>query len=203
MPHRLYHVDTVWLFLIVSSLLFGGVLGPGDRLGSELTSAIFQGAAQAVDSALRLAGIVAIWMGISRVAEKSGLLEIVARFMAPVLRPLFPDLPRGHPAIAPIAMNLTANILGLGNAATPFGLMAMKELDKCNPHPGEATRPMITFLALNSVIVCLVPSGTIAFRAATGAAVPSDVVVPAVLATAIPMVCVIVLDWFLRRFHRL
>ncbi|MGB9867719.1 MAG: nucleoside recognition domain-containing protein [Bacillota bacterium] len=188
-------MDTVWLFLMVSSLVFGLVLGSGNHsMGVELTSALFQGAAQAIDSALRLAGIVAIWMGISRVAEKSGLLNMVASCLAPVLRPLFPDLPPDHPAIVPIAMNLAANMLGLGNAATPFGLMAMRELEKTNPHPGEATRPMITFLALNSVIVCFMPSGTIAFRAATGAVDPTDVVVPAVLATAIPMIAVILID---------
>ncbi|HHV78360.1 MAG TPA: spore maturation protein [Firmicutes bacterium] len=192
-------MDLIWLALIVVSVVFGWANGAG----KELTAAVFAGAAGAVDSAIQLLGIVTVWMGISRVAEKSGLLQIIARAMAPVLRPLFPDLPKGHPAFAPIAMNFTANILGLGNAATPFGLIAMKELQASNPHPAEATRPMITFLALNSVIVTLVPSGTIAFRAATGAANPSDVVLPAILATAIPMVCVIFFDLLLRRFQRL
>jgi hypothetical protein len=115
------------------------------------------GARDAVDLAIALIGIMSLWLGLMRLAEKSGLVERVARLLRPVLVRLFPEVPAGHPAMGSMVMNLAANMLGLLNAATPLGLRAMRDLESLNPHPGTATNAMCTFLAINTSSVQLIP----------------------------------------------
>jgi spore maturation protein A len=123
-----------------------------------ITAGAFNAAKAAVlDVAFPLIGVLSLWLGLSRIAEKAGLIELVVRMVQPILRPLFPGIPRGHPAMGMIALNLTANVLGLGNAATPFGIKAMEQLQTLNPRGDTATNDMVMFLAMNTAGVQIVP----------------------------------------------
>src|SRR5437762_8444575 len=133
--------------------------------------------------ALPLVGIMAIWLGIMRLAERAGLVQLIARALRPVMRRLFPDVPPEHPAMGSMVMNMAANMLGLGNAATPLGLRAMADLEKLNPRPGVATNAMCTFLAINTASIQLVPTTAIALLAVAGSKNPTAIVVTAFLAT--------------------
>lgn len=188
-------LDIIWLVLFAGGL---GVMIASGR-PEAATQAIFGEAGRALQSTLSLVGTVSVWFGISRVAEKAGLIDGLARLVSPALRPLFPSVPSGHPAISSIAMNIAANILGLGNAATPFGLQAMRELQTLNPHPGSLTPAMITFLALNSTTLSILPTGAIALRTISGSAAPAEIVIPAALASAVAMTATLVVDALLRR----
>src|SRR5947207_8014733 len=133
--------------------------------------------------ALPLIGIMAIWLGIMRLAERAGLVQLIARALSPIMRRLFPDVPRDHPAMGSMLMNIAANMLGLGNAATPLGLRAMADLERLNPRPGVATNAMCTFLAINTASVQLIPATAIAILAAAGSARPTVIVGTAFFAT--------------------
>ena len=122
-----------------------------------ITQAAFDFSKTAVKIAIELIGGLALWLGLMRIGEKAGLIELFVRLTQPVLRPLFPDIPKGHPAMGMVALNLTANMLGLGNAATPFGIKAMEELQALNPKKDTATNAMVMLLALNTAGVQLVP----------------------------------------------
>ncbi len=130
----------------------------------------------AVEIALGLIGIMALWLGVMRVAEDAGLIKMIARALNPITRRLFPEVPPDHPAIGAMVMNMSANMLGLGNAATPFGLKAMEELDKLNTNKGTATNSMVTFLAINTAGMTLIPATAIAVRAASGSANPTVII---------------------------
>jgi spore maturation protein SpmA len=130
----------------------------------------------AVEIALGLIGIMALWLGVMKVAEDAGLIKIIANVLRPITKRLFPEVPHDHPAIGAMVMNISANMLGLGNAATPFGLKAMEELDKLNPNKGTATNSMITFLAINTAGMTLIPATAIAVRAAAGSADPTIII---------------------------
>lgn len=130
----------------------------------------------AVEIALGLIGIMALWLGVMKVAEDAGLIKIIAGALNPITRRLFPEVPADHPAIGSMVMNISANMLGLGNAATPFGLKAMEELDKLNPTKGTATNSMVTFLAINTAGMTLIPATAIAVRAASGSSNPAVII---------------------------
>ena len=173
-------LNYIWLALIVCSVLLGGW---NNRLG-DVTSGAFDGARTAVMTiALPLVGAMCIWLGIMRLAERSGLVQALARALRPVLGLLFPEVPPGHPAMGSMVMNIAANMLGLGNAATPLGLRAMGDLEKLNLHPGTATNAMCTFLAINTSSVQLLPTTAIAILAANGSKDPSAIVGTALVAT--------------------
>lgn len=138
----------------------------------------------AVKIALGLIGIMAIWLGIMRVAQEAGLINMIARMVRPVVKLLFPELPPDHPAVGHIVMNISANVLGLGNAATPFGLKAMNELEKVNPHPGTATNAMITFLAINTAGLTMIPTQVIAIRAVMGSQNPTIIIMASFIAAS-------------------
>ncbi|MBP7460835.1 MAG: spore maturation protein [Candidatus Delongbacteria bacterium] len=152
----------------------------------------------AVMIAIGLIGIMAIWLGIMRVAQEAGLINLIARFVRPAVKLLFPELPPDHPAVGHIVMNISANVLGLGNAATPFGLKAMNELEKVNPHPGTATNPMITFLAINTAGLTMIPTQVIAIRAAMGSQNPTIIImasfIAASMATLVGISCAKILE---------
>lgn len=124
---------------------------------AAITSAAFDFAKKAVELAISLIGVLAMWLGLMRIAEASGLIAVFVKVVQPFLRPLFPEIPRDHPALGMIALNLSANMLGLGNAATPMGIKAMEELQKLNPSTDTATNPMVMLLALNTASIQLVP----------------------------------------------
>jgi spore maturation protein SpmA/spore maturation protein SpmB len=134
--------------------------------------------------AFGLIGPMALWLGFMRVLREAGFMTSIARAVAPVMRRLFPDVPAEHPAMGAMVLNLAANVLGLGNAATPFGLKAMRELETLNPRPGVATNAMSLFLAINTAGVAVLPLGVIAIRSSLGSTNPAGIVIPTLLATA-------------------
>src|SRR6202795_1724804 len=172
-------LNYVWLALVVLAVAIGGW---NDRL-NEVTAGAFDGAKTAVTIALGLIGVMALWLGVMRLAERAGLVQRIARGLRPILRKLFPDVPAEHPAMGSMVMNMAANMLGLGNAATPLGLRAMRDLENLNPRPGVATNAMCTFLAINTSSVQLIPATAIAILAASGSGRPTAMVGTALLAT--------------------
>ena len=142
----------------------------------DITNAALDYAGTAVNIAIGLIGIMALWLGVMKVAEEAGLIALIAKWLKPVMKRLFPDVPSDHPAMGSMIMNISANMLGLGNAATPFGLKAMEELDKLNPEKGTATNSMVTFLAINTAGLTLIPATAIAVRAAAGSSDPAIII---------------------------
>ena len=173
-------LNWIWLGLVVLAVLLGAVSG---QLG-EVTAAAFDACKTAVMTlALPLAGIMALWLGIMRLAEKSGLVGLLAGALRPIMRWLFPDVPAKHPAMGSMVMNMAANMLGLANAATPLGLRAMQDLEKLNPRPGVATNAMCTFLAINTSSIQLIPATTVGILSAAGSINPTSIIGTAFLAT--------------------
>jgi len=148
-----------------------------------LSNAMIESAGGAVELAIGLVGIMTLFLGLMKVAEAGGMLKILARLIRPLMVRLFPDVPPNHPAMGAMILNLSANAMGLGNAATPFGIRAMQELDKLNPQPGTATNAMALFLAINTSSVTLLPTGVIALRAAAGSADPAAILPTTLFAT--------------------
>lgn len=136
-------------------------------------NAVISYSSLAVEIAIGLIGVMAFWLGIMKLAEDSGLIKIIAKMLEPIMKRLFPEIPPDHPAIGAMIMNIAANMLGLSNAATPFGLRAMEELDSLNPQKGTATNAMVTFLAINTAGLTLIPATAIAVRAALGSKDPT------------------------------
>jgi spore maturation protein SpmA len=173
-------LNWIWLGLVVLAVLLGAASG---QLG-EVTTAAFDACKTAVMTlALPLAGIMALWLGVMRLAEKSGLVNLLASALRPIMRWLFPDVPVNHPAMGSMVMNMAANMLGLANAATPLGLRAMQDLEKLNPRPGVATNAMCTFLAINTSSIQLIPATTVGILSAAGAANPTSIIGTAFIAT--------------------
>ncbi len=172
-------LNVIWLFMIVSATVVAAYNG---RM-TELTEASFESAQTAVELAIGLVGAMALWLGIMYVVEVAGGLRMIAQAIRPLMVRLFPDVPSDHPAMSAIIMNMAANALGLGNAATPMGLKAMKELDRINPEKGTATNAMCLFLAINTSSVTILPLGVIAVRAGAGASNPGSILIPSIVAT--------------------
>jgi spore maturation protein SpmA len=152
---------------------------------AALTAAIVESAGGAVTLAIGLVGMMALFLGLMKVAEAGGLLTIIAKTVRPLMVRAFPEVPPNHPAMGAMILNISANALGLGNAATPFGIRAMQELDTLNPHKGTATNAMVLFLAINTSAVTLLPTGVIALRASAGSADPAGILATTLFATTI------------------
>lgn len=189
-------LNAIWLGLVVIGVAVAGFKG---QVGTVATAAT-EAARAALDTAIGLAGVMALWMGLMRIAEQSGLMTVLARLISPITRWLFPGMPKDHPALGAIAMNVSANLLGLGNAATPLGLKAMQELQSLNPEKDTASTAMITFLVLNTSSVTLVPGTLVALRAAAGSRSPADIVVPTLVATLASAFVGLSLDALCRRW---
>ncbi len=172
-------INIIWLALVLIATVTAAYTGKM----SEVTRASFDAAKSAVTLAIGLIGPMALWLGIMKVAEEGGLLRIIARAVRPLMVRLFPDVPAEHPAMSAMIMNMAANALGLGNAATPMGIKAMQELEKLTPEKGTATNAMCLFLAINTSSVTLLPLGVITVRAAAGAADASAILIPSLFAT--------------------
>jgi spore maturation protein SpmA len=182
-------MNGLFLALILIAFAFAGVeqvVGGGDNGAmARLAKAIVDEAAAAVTLAIGLAGIMAFFLGVMKVGEAGGLLRALSRLLQPLMGRLFPEIPAAHPASGAMVMNVSANILGLGNAATPFGLRAMAALDTLNPVKGTATDAMVLFLAINTANVTLLPANVIAMRAAAGSADPAGVIATTLVATLV------------------
>jgi spore maturation protein SpmA/spore maturation protein SpmB len=180
---------------------FGHVPGQGAKSPMEaLSAAMISSAGGAVELAIGLVGVMTLFLGLMKVAEAGGLLVIIAKLIRPLMTRLFPDVPADHPAMGAMILNMSANALGLGNAATPFGIRAMQELDKLNTRPGTATNAMALFLAINTSGVTLLPTGVIAIRAAAGSADPAAILPTTLFATACSTIAAIVAAKLYQRF---
>ena len=177
-------MNSVFLALILIAFAVAGFreIADGTTMPA-LSKAILDEAGGAVTLAISLIGVMALFLGLMKVAEEAGLLAVVARQVRRPLERLFPEVPAGHPAMGAMVLNIAANVLGLGNAATPFGLKAMQALDTLNPNKGWASNPMVLFLAINTASVTLLPTSVIALRAAAGSADPAGIVPTTLFAT--------------------
>lgn len=188
-------LNVVWVALIVIGVGVGLAGGRAD----VVTQASMESAEQAIKTLIGLLGAMIFWLGLARVAEEAGLVLLLARAMQPLLRRLFPSVPPEHPSLGSITMNLSANLLGLGSAATPFGLKAMQQLQELNPRKDTASDAMITFLVLNTAGTTLVPAFIIGLRAQYGSAGPAEILLPVFAATTCASVIGLLLDAVLRR----
>lgn len=189
-------VNWIWLFFIVAGVLFAAVNGRIDAV----TAALFDGAKSGVTVSFGLISVLVFWLGLMRIAEQAGLLAKLSRLLAPVVRFLFPGVPKDHPALAYILSNMSANILGLGNAATPMGIKAMQELQNLNPDKDSASAAMCTLLAINTASITVIPTTILAVRLNYGSANPAEIVGPTLVATAIATTAALVADrWYQSR----
>ncbi len=182
-------LNSIWLFMI----LFATIVAAYNGNMEAVTETIFNSAEDAIDLAIGLIGALALWLGIMKVVEVAGLMNLIARALRPIMVKLFPDVPPDHPAMSAMIMNIAANALGLGNAATPMGLKAMAELNKLNRVPGTATNAMCLFLAINTSSLTLLPINTMSVRASAGASNPAAIVVPSIIATGCSTVVAIIM----------
>jgi spore maturation protein SpmA len=188
-------LNYIWLALVLLAVAIGGW---NDRL-KDVTGGALDGAKTAVTIALGLIGIMALWLGLMRLAERAGLVQRIAYGLRPLMQRLFPEVPPDHPAMGSMLMNMAANMLGLGNAATPLGLRAMRDLESLNPRPGVASNAMCTFLAINTSSVQLIPATAIAILAAAGSARPTVIVGTAFFATLCAATVAVLSAKFLER----
>lgn len=177
-------LNVIWLSMIVISVLVGMMTGKIDAVVHSVTDSAKFG----FELALGLSGIMALWLGIMSIATESGLVSILGRILKPLLKRLFPDIPVEHPAMGAMTLNIAANMLGLANASTPFGLQAMKELQALNKQAAIATNSMCTFLAINTSSIQLIPATAIAFLAANGSTNPSSIILTSLIATSVSTV---------------
>jgi spore maturation protein SpmA/spore maturation protein SpmB len=195
-------VNVVFFLLTVSAFAMAAwaeTTGGGGAMAG-LADATLKAAEGAVPLALGLVGVMALFLGLMKVAEAGGLVRATARLLAPALKRLFPEIPDGHPALGAMVMNMAANLLGLGNAATPFGIRAMEHLDRLNPHKGTASNAQVLFLAINTAGVTILPTSVIALRASLGSANPAAVVAPTLFATLVATLVAVMAARLLQRW---
>jgi spore maturation protein A len=191
-------LNAIWLGMMCLSVIFGLFLGHLN----EVVLSISQSAKTAFELALGLTGIMALWLGMMNIAQESGLMNYLARGLKPLMTWLFPEIPAEHPAMGAMIMNMSANILGLSNAATPFGLAAMKELQMINTHIHEASNAMCTFLAINTSSIQLIPATAIAFLAANGSHDPTSIIASSLIATSISTIVAVIVVKQLEKLRR-
>jgi spore maturation protein A len=183
-------VNYIWVGMMVIGFIVAAINGNMDKVNA----AIFTSAKEAVTLSFAMISILVFWLGIMKIAEKGGLLEVLAYLFRPFVKRLFPDIPKDHPAQGYILSNMAANLLGLGNAATPMGIKAMEQLKILNGGKNEASRSMITLLAINTSSITLIPTTIIAIRMSYNSQSPTDIVAPTLLATAVATVGAILID---------
>lgn len=191
-------LNIIWLVLLVGSVAIALMTGHVKELVASVTSS----AEAAFKLALGFTGIMALWLGIMKIAQDSGLVDRFTSLIRPAMRLLFRGVPEGHPAVGSMAMNMVANVFGLSNAATPFGIQAMKDLDTLNNAKGTATDDMCMFLAINTSSLQIIPAGAIALLAAGGSSDPTVIVFPALVATLVSTVVGVAAARLLSRMAR-
>ena len=191
-------VNLIWLLMLAIGIIVSALNGHIENV----TASAMKAAELGVEVAIELIGVMSLWLGLLRLAEEAGFIKGIARMLGPAVRRLFPTLQPDSPALGAIIMNLSANILGLGNAATPFGLKAMQELQKENPTPDVASPAMITFLALNTSCITIIPATIIGVRLKADSANPTEIIGTTIVATGCAMTVAIFADYFIRRRKR-
>jgi spore maturation protein A len=191
-------MGVVWTVLLAAAVVVAAATG---RV-ADLTAAATESAGRAVTVSIGLVGVMTLWLGLVKVAEEAGLVEALARAVRPVMRRLFPEVPPEHPAMGAMVMNIGANLLGLGNAATPFGVKAMQELEALNPRPGTASDAQALFCAMNTASLQLVPATVIALRAGTGSRAPAEIIGATLLASACGVTVAVLAAKGLQRLSR-
>ncbi len=191
-------IGYIWLFLIISSIIISVFTGNIQ----QVTKAMLDYAGLAVNISISLIGVMAFWLGLVKIAEKSGLVDLIARLIKPVAKFLFPDIPENNPAIGHVAMNFSANALGITNAATPMGIKAMQEMQKLNPKKDTATNPMCMFLGINTAGFQLIPATAIAVLLASGNNNPTEIIFPTFITTSITLVCAVIVTKTFERLSR-
>ena len=196
-------LNYIWIGFFAIAFLIAAVqlmLGNTDVFPAIMNST-FDNAKTAFEISLGLTGVLSLWMGIMKIGEKSGLVNVLARWLSPLMVRLFPEIPAGHPVFGHIFMNFSANMLGLDNAATPLGLKAMEGLQELNKQKDTATNAMIMFLVLNTSGLTIIPVGVMTYRAVAGAAQPTDVFIPILIATAIATLAGMVITSLYQRIN--
>ena len=188
-------VSYIWFFLIVVGIVYSFLTGNI----SVINESILTNGADALELMLSIFPVIVLWSGIMKIAEEAGMLRKFAKILEPILSKLFPSVPKDNLALGFIASNIAANMMGLGSAATPFGLKAMTELQKINDKKDTASVPMITFLVLNTAGVTIVPTTVLALRIAHGSANPSEIILPGVIATFCSCIGAVTIDYFIRK----
>lgn len=189
-------LNYIWFALMAAALVVAAFKGTA----AEVTDGAISSARTAVEISIGLVGIMALWLGIMKIAEKAGLIAILARVIAPITRLIFPEVPRDHPAMGAMIMNISANMLGLSNAATPLGIKAMEELQTINPEKETASNAMVMFMAINTAAIQLIPATTIAVLAAAGSREPTVIIGSTLLATTIGSIAAVVATKVLQPF---
>lgn len=174
-------INYIWFLLI----FLGGIVGLINGNGEAISKSIVNSCGNTVTFMIELAGIMCFWCGVMKIAEKSGFTEKLSKILKPVLKLIFKDAAKDEKALGAIVMNLTANMMGLSNAATPFGIRAMEEMDRLNPNKGTTTNDMSLFLVLNAACIQLVPTTIISIRAACNSVNPGIIIVPAIISTTV------------------
>ena len=197
-------LNYIWIAFFVVAFVIGLIqlifFGNYDVFPAMMDST-FASSKTAFEISLGLTGVLSLWLGIMKIGEKGGMVNMLARVLSPVFCKLFPDIPKGHPVTGSIFMNIAANMLGLDNAATPLGLKAMEQLQELNPKKDTATNPMIMFLVLNTSGLTLIPVSIMVYRAQMGAAQPTDIFVPILLATFFSTLAGIIVTSFYQRIN--
>lgn len=191
-------INYIWLALIV----IGGLTAILQGNAQAVTDAAIESANTAVQLSLGLVGVMSLWLGMMKLAEKAGIVNAVGRLLKPIMKRLFPEVPPDHPAMGSMVMNMAANLLGLGNAATPLGIKAMKELQELNPDKDTASNSMCMFLAINTSSVTLIASTVIAYRVAAGSKNPAEIIGPTIIASIIGTLVAIIAAKLLENFSR-
>ncbi|PYZ98477.1 spore maturation protein [Alteribacter lacisalsi] len=193
-------VNLIWVILFVIGIAFAAVNGTMD----QVNKAVFEGAREAVTICIGLISVLVFWLGLMKIAEKGGILRGLSRLLGPFVRRLFPDVPKESPAMGYILSNMSANMFGLGNAATPMGIKAMEELKKLNGNRDEASRSMITLLAINTASITLIPTTVISLRLQYGSVSPTEIVGTTIVATACSTAGAILIDryFYYRRVRK-
>ncbi|MGN6182692.1 MAG: nucleoside recognition domain-containing protein [Thermoanaerobaculia bacterium] len=189
-------LNYIWFGLMLIAFVVAAFTGKGDAV----SKAALDSAKTGVEISLGLIGVMTLWLGVMRIAEAGGLVQMLGRALRPILRWLFPDVPADHPAAGSIVLSIAANMLGLSNAATPFGIKAMEELQTLNPEKDTATNAQVTFMALNTSGVQLVPATMIAILATAGSKSPTAIISTSLVATVIGTIAAVVAAKVLQRF---
>ena len=189
-------INYIWFAMIFFGIIFALFTGNADKI----TEAIVGGSNNTVNFVIELTGIMCFWCGVMKVAEKSGLTKILAKMLRPVLKVLFKDAAKDEKALGAIVMNLTANMMGLSNAATPFGIKAMEEMDRLNKKSSIASNDMALFLVMNAACIQLVPTTIISIRAAAGSQNPGIIIIPAIISTGVALIGGIVCCKILQKY---